>query len=189
MSNGPKQPARDGSGRFTTGQSGNPKGRPRKPKESKETPLEVAFGKKVQLTQGGERSEVGVDFAIDLRTLKDAMEGKARALKKVAGWVTKREKWRRAEYDRNNPSIIEHVFGDDPDNAEEALQILGIATRDWGYDPSDTETVRLQLAPWAVNEALRRKRSGKFSKEDIIEIERCTADEAGIDWPKGVRRE
>ena len=127
-----------------------------------------------------------VDFAIDLRTLKDAMEGKARALKKVTGWVIKREKWRRAEYDKNNPSIIEHVFGDDPDNAEEALQLLGIASRDWDYDPLDTETVRLQLAPWAVNQALQRKRSGKFSKKDIIEIERCTADGAEIKWPKDV---
>ena len=189
MSNGPKQPARDGLGRFTAGQSGNPKGRPRKPKESKETPLEVAFGKTVQVTQGGERTEVDVDFAIDLRTLKDAMEGKARALKKVTGWVIKREKWRRAEYDKNNPSIIEHVFGDDPDNAEEALQLLGIASRDWDYDPLDTETVRLQLAPWAVNQALQRKRSGKLSKKDISEIERCTADGAEIKWPKDVRRE
>ena len=189
VSEGPKQPARDGSGRFTTGKSGNPKGRPKKLKESKETPLEVAFGKTVQLTQGGERSEVGVDFAIDLQTLKDAMEGKARALKKVTAWVIKREKWRRAEYDKNNPSTIERVFGDDPDNAEEALQLLGIATRDWDYDPSDTETVRLQLAPWAVNQALRRKRGGKLSKDDISEIERCTVDGADIDWPKDVQRE
>ncbi len=149
----------------------------------------MAFGKTVQVTQGGERSEVGVDFAIDLRTLKDAMDGKARALKKVAGWVIKREEWRHAEHDRKNPSVIEHVFGDDPDNAEEALQLLDIATRDWDYDPSDTETVRLQLAPWAVNAALRRKRSSKFSKKDISEIERCTADGADIDWPKDVRRE
>lgn len=189
MNNNTKQPSRDGSGRFTAGQSGNPKGRPRKPKDSAATPLEVAFAKTVQVTQRGERSVVGVDFAIDLQTLKDAMEGKARALKKVAGWVIKREKWHRAEYDRKNPSTIEHVFGDDPDNAEEALQLLGITTRDWDYDPSDTETVRLQLAPWAVNEALRRKRSSKFNKKDIAEIERCTADVAKIDWPKGVRHE
>lgn len=189
MSKGSKPPARDGSGRFTAGQSGNPKGRPKKPKVSKETPLEVAFGKTVQVTQGGERSEVDVDLAIDLRTLMDAMEGKARALKKVTGWVINREKWRRAEYDKHNLSKIETIFADDPDNAEEALQLLGIATRDWDYNPSDTETVRLQLAPWAVNKALSRKRSGAFDERDIFEIERCTADETAIQWPKGTRGE
>lgn len=103
--------------------------------------------------------------------------------------MIKREEWRRAEYTKNNPSTIEKVFADDADNAEEALQLLGIATRDRDYDPYDTETVRLQLAPWAVNKALSRKRSGAFDKKDIIEIERCTADETAIHWPKGTRRE
>lgn len=189
MSNGAKQPARDRSGRFTAGQSGNPKGRPRKSKDFGPSPLEVAFAKTVQVTQAGERSEVGIDYAIDLRTLKDAMEGKARALKKVTGWVIKREKWRRAEHAKSNPPRIEEVFGDDPGNAEEALQLLGIATRDWEYDPSDKETVRLQLEPWAVNQALRRKRRGEFTKKQIAEIERCTRDEAAIDWPRGTQRE
>ena len=71
-----------------------------------------------------------IAFAIDLETLKDAIEGKARVLRKVMGWVIKRENWRRAYYDRNYPSKITRVLGQEPDNAEDALQLLGNAARD-----------------------------------------------------------
>ncbi|MEL6410390.1 MAG: hypothetical protein AAGK67_05985 [Pseudomonadota bacterium] len=94
-----------------------------------------------------------IAFAIDLWTLEEAMDGKARVPRKVMGWVIKRENWRRAEYDRNYPSKIARVLGQEPDNAEDDLKLLGIATRDWEYNPSDTETVRWQLAPWVVNAA------------------------------------
>ena len=68
------------------------------------------------------------------------------------------------------------MYGDH-ENAVDALQILGIATRDYEYDPSRPDFVRLGLEPWAVDLALSRRRNADpFTKHEVSDIERCTRD-------------
>ncbi|KAB2886509.1 MAG: hypothetical protein F9K34_01925 [Albidovulum sp.] len=76
----------------------------------------------------------------------------------------------------------------DPDNASEALLILGIACEDPRDYGSNNKYQRLLLEPWAVQAALSRRRGGaKLTDKEIGEIRRCTRASDNLRWPRGTR--
>jgi hypothetical protein len=93
--------------------------------------------------------------------------------------IAKREKWLAAKRPVSGFKI--RTEPKDPDNANEALLLLGIAERDtfWG----------LRLQPWAVQAALSRPGRRRLSAEDVSNIKRCTHDAETLRWPAGVRDE
>jgi hypothetical protein len=72
---------------FKKGQSGNPKGRPRR-KKSPGTALREALNETVTITENGRRHKVNKTEIIMKRAVNDAAKGDARARKEVFGMLS-----------------------------------------------------------------------------------------------------
>ena len=197
MNSDETKPGRDSNGRYTKGHSPNPNGRPKKVPRKPASGFDVIFDRKITLTAAdGSRRELTASQAFQHSTLKQALKGKAGAINRVVKWLIKRERWIRKEAAKkaarakkyNSTDYSNYLFSWDPENANDAQQILGIAARDLDYDPSSPDVVRLQLEHWAVEMALsRRRRSEPLTENEVQYIEICTRDEEGLSWPKGAR--
>ncbi|MCW3780366.1 DUF5681 domain-containing protein [Defluviimonas salinarum] len=175
-------------GRFRKGQSGNPNGRPKKRAGAGSTSaFDIIVDKTLTITRSGVPQEVSVEEALQHRTYQDAIAGNRSARRDVLKMIAKREQVLAKMAPA--PSVqVKQRTEEDPDNANAALLILGIAsenTRDYG--PSDNYQ-RLLLEPWAVQAALGRRRGGaRLTDEEIGEIRRCTRDPDSLRWPRGTR--
>ncbi|MEE4537733.1 MAG: DUF5681 domain-containing protein [Erythrobacter sp.] len=69
--------------RFKPGQSGNPQGRPTKPRRPNVSAFEIVLDKRMTATIGGKERELTLDEALQQQTLKDALAGKRMAIRKV----------------------------------------------------------------------------------------------------------
>jgi hypothetical protein len=77
----------------------------------------------------------------------------------------------------------------DPENADAALLILGVASRNPNRVGPRFDGEQLLLEPWAVQMALGRRRGGaRLSQKDRDEVERCTRDPTSLRWPQGSGR-
>ena len=162
-------------GWFAKGQSGNLGGRPRRSARGPATSaFEILLDKTLTITKGDEVCEISMEEALQRRTLKDALAGKRMAMREVIKWIKTRAAW----FAKNAPPArheIQLKSSLDPDNADAALVLLGIATRipecaEFG-DPA-----RLLLEPWAVQLGLRRKRRTGLTEKDREAVMRCTRD-------------
>jgi len=199
MSDEDPKPGRDSRGRFTKGASPNAKGRPRNKPAPPASSIDVIFSRTVMSTAAdGTRHELTADQALQQSTLKNAMSGKAGAIKRVLGWLLKRERWIRTEEAKKAARARKYqqqsghspLSYEDPENANDALQLLGIASRDEEYERTVNQSgyVHLQLEQWAVEKALARRRAPEpFTDSEIRNIEVCTHNSDSIDWPKGAR--
>jgi hypothetical protein len=126
--------------------------------------------------QGGKLRELTLEEALQHRTYQEAINGNRAAQREVLNMIEKRDKWLAA---KRPHSGCEEVIEPDPDNAHEALLLLGIAELDTCGD-------RLLLQPWAVQAALRRPGRRRLSAEDVSRIKRRTRDAETQRWPAGV---
>jgi Family of unknown function (DUF5681) len=173
---GPGRPPE--AGRFRKGTSGNSKGRPKSRGASSTSAFDIIMDRTLTVTQGGKPREVTLEEALQHRTYQDAIKGNRAAQREVLKMIAKREKWLAAKRPVSGFKILTEP--EDPDNANEALLLLGIAERDtWG----------LRLQPWAVQAALSRPGRRRLSARDVSEIKRCTRDAETLRWPAGVRDE
>ena len=185
-----------GAGRFQKGQSGNPKGRPKKPPaQPRPSAIDVVIDRTLTLMRDGVPREITMEEALQHRTYQDAIAGKRMAEREVLKWIRKREAWFAKEATPKTQIPIEWKTSPDPDNADAALLILGIARPDasWAsapyYEYDGGRRMRLLLEPWAVQKAInRRRRAATFESRDVTDILRCTRDEDTLDWPAGNRR-
>jgi hypothetical protein len=123
---------------------------------------------------GGTR-EVTMEEALQQRTLRDALAGKRMAIKEVMKWIKGREAWlvEHAPKPRKEVTIRP---GPDPDNADTALVLLGIAAPDQDRAWYSGRTLLL-LEPWATQAALRRRRGGqRLTDKEREEIQLSTRD-------------
>jgi hypothetical protein len=169
--------------RFRKGQSGNPKGRPRREPAHPPSAFDVLFDKTI--TAGDHR--LTLEEALQFKTLQKAFAGDPSARRQVLQWIAKREKAREAQRPQLTGLKLEFEHGD-PRNVDEAMLILGIATLDNRQD-GDTKRQRLLLEPWATQAALRRRRGPAFTKEEISDIRRTTRDADTLRLPKGIIHE
>jgi len=173
------------AGWFPKGRSGNPKGRPTSSRASRASAFEVIVEKTLTVVHHAGTREITMEEALQQRTYQDALEGKRPAMREVLRWIKKREAWL-AEH---MPNVPRHDFvlrtSDDPDNADAALLLLGIAAHnpdraDWGKDRA-----QLLLEPWAVQAALDRRRGGqRLTADERENIRRCTRDSNSLRWPR-----
>jgi hypothetical protein len=81
--------------------------------------------------------------------------------------------------------VIPRLTSPDPDNADSALVLLGIAAPNPARTDIGADRTQLLLEPWAVQAALRRRRGGnRLTDRERDEIRRCTRDPDCLRWPR-----
>nr|WP_166179970.1 DUF5681 domain-containing protein [Altererythrobacter segetis] len=175
--------SRGGHTRFSKGQSGNPKGRP-KARRPHVSAFDIIFDKTLTVTQGGVERELTIDEALQLQTYQAALKGSRMAIRQVLKMIEKRE----AALAKLNPPKsraltmeVEH----DADNADEAMRILGIATLDKTEDSGGYWSTHLRLATWATQAALSRPGRRRLTEKDVEDIKRLTCSPERLKWPRG----
>ena len=168
--------------RFKRGQSGNPKGRPRKPKPPPPSPFAI-LDEPLTVHEPESVSELPLEEAMLIKTYQRAITGSRRAGKKIVKMIL--ERWNRRFKSRGPQSPIKRQIELDPDNALEALEILGIASRTPHANEDDIQSGYLRVERWAVEAALRRRNFKELSSSDIQLIQGWTHDSAAVKWPRG----
>jgi hypothetical protein len=175
-------------GRFRKGQTGNNKGRPRKAKEDEASAFDVVLDRTFTVMQDGVPRDLTLEELLQQRTLEAALKRSRMAQRKIFKMIDKREKAREAK-GAGNWSPVEMLQENvDPENADAALQILGIATRDERRDGWGNKREPLLLELWAVQAGLSRRRGGeRLGDREVEELKRCTRDAAKLRWPRGYK--
>ncbi len=183
---GPNSPPE--ASRFTKGRSGNPRGRPRAENLKTGSAFDIVIDKLLTVTQGGVAREVTVEEALQHQTYQAAIAGNRAARREVLKMIAERDRFLSP---RKEPGArrVETRWVDDPENADTALLILGIAERNPDRQSALFSGEQLLLEPWAVQAALSRRRGGqKLSEKEQADIKRCTHDADSLRWPRGSRR-
>jgi hypothetical protein len=173
-------------GRFRKGRSGNPGGRPTATRAPRSSAFDVIVEKTLTVTRDGIAREMTVEQALQQRTYQDALAGKGMAQRELLKWIVKREAWLAKHAPRASwPAITRHI-SPDPDNADAALLLLGIAAANPARADIGADRAQLLLEPWAAQAALRRRRGGqRLTDSERDGIRRCTRDPDCLRWPRG----
>ena len=174
----------DRSSRFKPGQSGNPLGRPRKPKQPTGSAFDVVTEQSFVVAIDGVPQELSVEEALQHRTYEAALAGHRMAQRTVLRWIEKRD----STLNLSAPSSrnLKLKFETDPTDVDEALLTLGIVSeRDRGL--ALREERDLHLEPWAVQKALSRRTGAKLDDKTVSDIKRCTRDPDSMRWPRGTK--
>ena len=174
--------AGSGSTRFKRGQSGNPKGRPRKPKPLSSSPFAI-LDELLTVHEPDSVSELPLEEAMLIKTYQLAITGSRRAWKKIVKMILEREKLRFKSRALRSPRITSQIEKD-PENALEALEILGIASRTANANVGDSRNGYLRLERWAVEAALRRRNFDELSSSDKQSVRGWTNDGDAVKWPR-----
>jgi Family of unknown function (DUF5681) len=173
-------------GWFRKGRSGNPGGRPTASRGPKASAFDVVVEKTLTVTHHGGTRKITMEEALQQRTYRDAVAGQRMAQREVLKWIVKREAWLAKHAPRASPRKITHHVSPDPDNADAALLLLGIAALNPARADIGADRAQLLLEPWAVQAALRRRRGGhRLTDRERDEIRRCTRDPDSLRWPRG----
>jgi hypothetical protein len=118
-----------------------------------------------------------------IKTYQRAISGSRGAAKKIVKMIIERQK---LGFKSRAPrsSRIARQIEEDPENALEALEILGIASRMAGANAGDSRNAHLRLERWAVEAALRRRNFDELSSSDIQSIRESTHDGDAVKWPR-----
>src|SRR5262249_54779204 len=135
--------------------------------------------------------EITVEEALQQRTYQDALKGKRMAIREVVKWILKREEWlaKHAAKPTGPVRLRPVLTSRDPDNADAALLLLGIAAPNPARADWKTDRTHLLLEPWAVQAAFRRRRGGRgLTDREREDIQRSTRDPDSLRWPRGSGR-
>jgi Family of unknown function (DUF5681) len=182
MTKSPILGARTASTRFKRGQSGNPKGRPRKLKPPAPSPFAI-LDELLMVHEPNSVSELPLEDAMLIKTYQRAITGGLRAGKKIVKMILEREKLRFKSRVPRSRRITRQIEGD-PENALGALEILGIASREADASVGDSRSGYLRLERWAVEAALRRRNFDELSSSDKQSIRGWTHDGDAVKWPR-----
>lgn len=171
-----------GSTRFKKGQSGNPRGRPRNVKvRETDSAFDVLEDLDITGRLPGLNRNLTVEEALLHRTYQDALGGKPKEVRKILSLIIAREATGARKH-RVFPSF--HAEWPKPADIDEALLILGIASRSADHDRPGERSF-LQLQPWAANSSLKRKKRPRLTRKDVQELKGATSDPEAVDWPCG----
>jgi hypothetical protein len=186
MSDRSRSRAASNPGWFPKGRSGNLKGRPTSSRAPKSSAFEVLAERTLTIADRGVMREISMEEALQQRTYRGAVAGKRMAQREVLKWIMQREAWLAKHAPQAPQSKITRHISPDPDNADAALQLLGIATPNPARADIGVDRAQLLLEPWAVQAALRRRRGGqRLTDGERDAIRRCTRDPDSLRWPRG----
>jgi hypothetical protein len=175
-------------GWFHKGRSGNLNGRPRASRAAKDSAFEVLVEKTLTVADGNGTRQITVEEALQQRTFQDALAGKGMAVREVVKWIMKREAWlakQAARAPQKTQELPPFIECRDPDNADVALLLLGIATQNPGRADIKADRAKLLFESWAVQAALRRRRGGRrLGEKERDDIRRRTRDPDNLRWPR-----
>jgi Family of unknown function (DUF5681) len=114
-------------GWFRKGRSGNPGGRRTTSRPSRASAFDVVVEKTLTVTHHGATREMTMEEALRQGTYRDAVAGERMAQREVAKWIMKREAWLAKHARKPSRRTIQLHGSPDPDNADAALLLLGIA--------------------------------------------------------------
>jgi hypothetical protein len=169
--------------RFRKGQSGNPNGRPRKKPPQPASSFDVLIDKTLTIVQDGLPAEVSVEEALHHKTYHNALAGDRAAQREVLRWIAIRDE-ALAPLQKKHQEISIKRDPADPRNADDALLHLGIATLNPDRRGIPEGKRALLLEPWAVEAALRRRRGGPLTDQDIRSVRFHTRDPDSVRWPR-----
>ena len=119
----------------------------------------MVIDKTLTIEQDGKSREVTVEEALWYKTYQNAIAGDRSAQREVLKMIDKREKYLAVHERKPRASGASFVTEpSDPTNADEALLILRIATRNPDLQQFKADREWLLLEPWAVQAALSRRR-------------------------------
>ncbi len=186
MSKKPRAKATSNPGWYGKGRSGNLRGRPINSRAPRPSAFEIIVEKTLIVTRHGVAREITAEEALHQKIYQDAVAGKGMAQRQVVKWILKRDAWLQKHGPKASLPTITRRVSPDPDNADAALLLLGIAADNPRRAEFGKNRAQLLLEPWAVQEALRRRRGGhRLTDSERGEIRRCTRHPDGIRWPRG----
>ena len=187
MTNKCRSPKSANRGWFPKGRSGNPNGRPTTASRAQSgSVLDIVLNRTLTVSHQGGTREMPLEEALQQQTFRDAVAGNRMARREVLKWIKKREDWLANQQGKTPCKKISLVTSPDPDNADAALMLLGIAAPNPEHVALDGERTHLLLELWAVQAALRRRRGGsRLTDNEREEILRCTCDTDNLRWPRG----
>lgn len=173
-------------GWFSKGRSGNPGGRSTASPAQQASAFQVLVEKILTVTDRAGAREITMEEALQQQTYQRALKDDRTAMREVVKWIIKREAWLAKHAPKASPPAITRHISPDPDNADAALLLLGIATPNLVRVEFSADRAQLLLEPWAVQMALHRRRGGqRLSDGERAKIRRCTRDPDNLRWPRG----
>jgi hypothetical protein len=161
--------------RFRTGQSGNPRGRPRGSK--KVAPYEAVLGQMVTIRENGVERRVTAAEAFLLHITKRGLEGDGAAARASMAAIENARSKRIA----GGPDPVTHLalVCVKPGSVGTALEPLRMAVKQDRYRPA----ARMRIEPWLVEEALARLGARKLTLDEQGKIYAATRTPGRVRWP------
>lgn len=174
--------SRGGDTRFRKGQSGNPAGRPRQ-RRPHVSAFDIVFDKVLTVSQNGIERELSVDEALQLQTYQAALKGSKLAIRSVLKMIEKREGGL-AKLDPAPMKPVRMVHEYDSDNANRAMEILGIGALGEAPHGGGPATRPFRLARWATQAAISRPGRKSLTEKQVEEVKRLTLEADRLRWPR-----
>lgn len=173
-------------GWFSKGRSGNPGGRSTASPVPQPSAFEVLVERTLTVKDRAGTRQITMEEALQQQTFQRALTRDPMAWREIIKWITVRDEWQRKNGPQASPPAPTRRISPDPDNADDALVLLGIAAPEPAHAQSSSKRTRLLIEPWAAQAALRRRRGGqRLTDEERHWIRRCTRDSDSLCWPRG----
>ena len=170
------------STRFKPGRSGNPKGRPKRVRQSDSgSAFDELLGRQFPVRIDGYERQLTADEALVHRTYQDALAGDRMAIRTISNLIIERESIRSKRTGSPVKVVCLHPH---PANIDHAMIILEIATQPEGRVRANGFPY-LELEPWVVQKALVR-RNYHLSERALKDLNENTRDPDSVVWPGGV---
>src|ERR1700675_2743503 len=144
-------------GWFSKGRSGNPGGRPTASPAPQSSAFEVLVEKTLTVTDRTGTREITVEEALQQQTYQRALAGVGMAVREVLKWIMKRDAWLAKNAPKASRPAITRRISPDPDNADAALLLLGIAAPNPARAEFDDDRAQLLPQPWRQTATLPRQ--------------------------------
>jgi hypothetical protein len=173
-------------GWFPKGRSGNSGGRPAASPAPQASAFQVLVERTLTVTDRYGTREITLEETLQQQTYQRALAGERMAIREVLKMIMKRDAWRQKHEAKPSPPAVTRHISPDPDNADAALRLLGIAAPNPARAEFGKDRAQLLLEPWAAQAALHRRRGGhRLTDEERDWIRRCTRGPDSLRWPRG----